>query len=273
MAEYVIEYDNGADLTDKVPLETFSLFTTAEQYLNGAIFQFKRINEAKEKAEKDPKSQELLTLEVHSYLSYINLAYRCFESIKKLNKNDRTITGKSLVKFWSMRGKKKDPKSIFTPFKNARDFVEHINERILDAKDIAECVGAGALYLTCFKDGALIYYPKKEIDEKNKLPEIKYVVKLDRKKLKHYYYYKEDSIPINEVELDKVREVYTKIYEILKSGEPNLQYQEKNKNFITLMRNCVMTNCIGPMEAFVAGAVSNCTFKGCIAFNCEVRKS
>ena len=53
--------------------------------------------------------------------------------------------------------------------------------------------------------------------------------------------------------------------------KPNSRYQEENSKF-TLMRNCVMNNCIGPMEAFVAGAVSNCTFESCIAVNCKVRK-
>jgi len=49
-------------LTDKVPLETFSLFTTAEQYLNGAIFQFKRINERK-KRQKKTRNPRTVTLE------------------------------------------------------------------------------------------------------------------------------------------------------------------------------------------------------------------
>jgi hypothetical protein len=237
MIEYESEYDNSVELIEKVPLETFMLFITAENYLNGAILQFKRINYVKEKSQEDLRYQELATLEVHSYLSYINLIYRCFESILRIHNKKDENHDKPLVKFWGKQVK------ILTPFRQARDFVEHINERIEHAEEIATDVKANAIYLTCFKDDALIYYPRK-------------LAKDDR--------YKEASIPIDSTELDKIIEVYIEILSILKSRRLNPQYREENSKY-TFMRNCVMDKCVGPMHALAPGS-RNSRFEGCIVF-------
>jgi len=265
MTHYFSQFNKGQELIDKLPLESFILFITAENYLNGAFFQFGRITEAQEFIKKDPRYAELATLEVHSYLSYINLTYRCFEAIVRIhNKNDENYN-KDLMKFWRRNRLMKDPRSVLNPFRQARDFVEHIDERITDSKNITAYIRSGAIYLTCFSNGCLLYYPRKIVEEQDRLPGVKYVEKTNKRTGKvTYYHYEEDSIPINETELNKVTLIYSGIFDALKGHKANSQYQQENSRF-TYMHNCVMNNCIGPMHALAPGS-RNSTFEGCIVF-------
>lgn len=230
MAEYAVEYNNWRELADKVNLRTWALFQTAEKYLNGAIFQLKRFEEAKA---KHPDFQGLLSLEAHSYLVYIDLVGRCFDSIYKLNNTD-----KELGEFWENYKDKTDPANLFTPLREARNFVSHINEKVKDAVSIGTSIGEAATFVTDFENGALIYY----VPEKGR--------------------FSKKSTPINKAELKKVRMVYETILSILQQRKQDPKYRKEDPDGYAILCDSVITSCVGPLDRFIGGLVSNSVFQG-----------
>lgn len=232
MVDYTAEYANWSGLKDKVTIQTWALFYTAEKYMNGAIFQLKRFNDTKK---RHAELQSLLSLEAHSYLSYVVVIDKCFESIYKLNQ-----TNEDLTKFWKEYENKRDPTNLFTPLRNARNFIEHINHRIEEAAVISSDVDSRAVYLTSFRDDALVYYWQDKTEKK----------------------YRKASIPINDAELDKVRDVYERVFGILDSGEPSDKYQRDDPEGYAILCDSSISHCTGSPDNFIGGVISNAIFQG-----------
>jgi hypothetical protein len=253
MAEYVVEFNNWRELADKVNLRTWALFQTAEKYLNGAIFQLKRFEEAKA---KQPGLQGLLSLEAHSYLVYIDLVGRCFDSICNVNNTDRKLTD-----FWHGYEDKKDPANLFSPLREARNFVSHINEIVEYAVDIGSSVSEAATFVTVFENGALIYYQRNEIKAKDKRATD---VKIwDKAQNRHRYFrFSKKSLPANETEFNKVRTIYKTILSILKQRKKDPKYRKEDPDGYAILCDSVITFCLGPIDRFIGGLVSNSVFQG-----------
>lgn len=96
-----------------------------EQYVNGATFQWERIQEDKSKLpgpgpRVDARLIQTLFLDVHFY-------FVCGEKVKKLYKEFIEIDGgKDLKDLWAKH------KHMFKKLKIARDHLEHIDERVQD---------------------------------------------------------------------------------------------------------------------------------------------
>jgi hypothetical protein len=258
MVEYVREYHCQQELADKVPFLVGALFKTAEKYMNGAILAFKRLVDAEE-------DRELAALEAHSYLSCVNVIFLCFDSIERLDKTDDNENDENMKAFWEQYEKREDVDNPLTPFKQARDFVTHINERIEYAPDIGSNIGKKALLVSSYVNGALIYYPRRRVKGKE-------LQKSDKNELVriggHYYIFEEKSIPINETEFDKVKEVYSSVFNILNSRKKNSKYRDEGPNGFKILYNVAFEGCVGSSDDFFGpGLHSDHTFKDCVFHN------
>jgi hypothetical protein len=251
--EYITEYDNARELEDKVSLQTWALFVTAEKYLNGATFQLKRINEAKKKH----TSLEGLSLETHSYLVYIDLVGRCFDSIYSLNDKD-----KELKNFWENYKDPRDSANLFTPLREARNYVSHINENVEHAVSIGSFVGEVATFVTVFDKDALIYYAREEVKKKkDRRPDD---VKIFDKIQKRYRFWRfsKKSIPITEAEFKKVRTVYEEIFDILNRRNKDHKYGKDDPEGYAIICDGLLIDYVGPIDRFIGGLVSSLVVQG-----------
>lgn len=251
--EYIREYDNWHELEDKVSLQTWALFQTAEKYLNGAIFQLKRIDEAKKKH----TNLQGLSLEAHSYLVYIDLVGRCFDSIYALNNND-----KRLENFWENYKDPRDPANLFSPLREARNFVSHINEKVEHAVSIGSFVGEAATFVTVFEKDALVYYAQEEVKKKkDRMPnDVKIYDRIQKRD--RFWRFSKKSIPVNETELKKVRTVYEKIFDILNRRKQDPKYRKDDPEGYAIICDGLLIDYVGPIDRFIGGLVSNLVVQG-----------
>lgn len=254
MVEYTVKYDNWRELADKVDLPTWGLFQTAEKYLNGAIIQLKRFEAAKAKHAEVPA---FLSLEAHSYLVYVDLVGRFFESICKRNSTD-----KNLMDFWKDFADKKDPNNLLTPLREARNFVSHVDETVEYAVEIGSSVGEAATFVMVFENGALIYYPRHKVKAKDAVATDVKIWDTARKRREYYRYGEKKMIPINETELNKVKKVYKKIFAILNERKQDPKYRKEDPDGYAIFSDSVITFCAGPIDRFFGGLVSGAVFQG-----------
>ncbi|MGA2885021.1 MAG: hypothetical protein ABSE80_07700 [Halobacteriota archaeon] len=233
MTEYVIEYNNWPELRNKVSRPTLVLFMTAEKYVNGAIFQLKRVKEA--------LMAEQAFLETHTYLTYVNIILRCFETIQKFNVNDREIE-----RFLSQL-KNPNYRNNLILLRDARDFIEHADGRMLAITLYGHPSQTLTIPLTIFIDENLVYYSREVVLDANG-KEIK-----DASGQQVYQYYSK-SVPITEQELDKVKKAHERIFGILNSREEDPdKYLSECPALNNFVSDTFIKSCSGSLRGIIEG--------------------
>jgi hypothetical protein len=198
-----------------------------------------------------------LSLEAHSYLVYIDLVGRCFNSIHSLNDKDKVLEN-----FWKNYQDPRDPANLFTPLREARNYVSHINEKVEHAVSIGSFVGEAATFMTVFEKDALIYYAQEEVKKKkdrrpNDVKIYDRIQKRDR-----FWRFSKKSIAINEAELKKVRTVYEKIFDILNRRKQDRKYRAGDPEGYAIICDGLLTDYVGRIDHFIGGLVSNLVVQG-----------
>ena len=189
-------------LHGKVSPKTSWAAHLAERYVQGASAQLERFNaglEAKKRERPNLSLAHSVFTEAHLYLTCVSMIAKCLDAIFELNKSDPKL-----------QALRQPLKPAYDYCRNARDYAEHVDERIKAGIALGQNI--------VFKNElnyvvATRFYCKREVFFKNPRPE---------------------RIPITEVELNKVKDAYMKVVEVLESRPPfDPKYTEdKNKTYL-----------------------------------------
>jgi hypothetical protein len=153
----------------------------AERYVQGASAQLERFNAALEEIERNGPNLSLthsVFTEAHLYLTCVTLISKCLDAIFELNKSDPKL-----------QALRQPLKPAYDYCRNARNYAEHVDERIKAGIALGQNI--------VFKN------------------ELKYAVATRRAgKLENP---RPERIPITEVELNKVKDAYMMVVEVLES--------------------------------------------------------
>jgi hypothetical protein len=168
-------------LDGKVSPKTSWAAHLAERYVQGASAQLERFNAALEAKKRERPNLSLthsVFTEAHLYLTCVSMISKCLDAIFELNKSDPKL-----------QALRQPLKPAYDYCRNARNYAEHVDERIKAGIALGQNI--------VFKN------------------ELKYVVATQRDgKLKNP---RPERIPITEVELNKVKDAYMKVVEVLES--------------------------------------------------------
>jgi hypothetical protein len=175
----------------------------AERYVQGASAQLERFNAALEEKQRERRPDLSLThsvfTEAHLYLACVSMISKCLDAIFELNKSDSKL-----------QELRQPLRPTYDYCSNARDYAEHVDERI----KAGIALGQNIVFKNELKYVAVTrFYCKGEVFFKSPRPE---------------------RVPITEVELNKVKDAYMRVVEVLESRPPfDPKYTEdQNKTYL-----------------------------------------